>query len=55
MKKSRRKMAAMTTLDTTVDAFREVGPALVRRLYNIYKYDFELFGYSPVKYFNISR
>ena len=44
-----------TTLDTTVDAFREVGPALVRRLYNIYKYDFELFGYSPVKYFNISR
>ena len=37
----------------TVDAFREVGPVLIRKLYDIYKYDFELFGYKPDKYFNI--
>ena len=37
----------------TVEAFREVGPALIRKLYVIYKYDFELFGYKPDKYFDI--
>ena len=42
-----------TDVDTTVEAFREVGPALIRRLYKIYKYDFELFGYSPKKYLKI--
>ena len=42
-----------TSIDTTVEAFREVGPALIRRLYKIYKYDFELFGYSPKKYLKI--
>ena len=44
-----------TTIDTTVEAFKSVGPVLIRKLYNIYKYDFELFGYSPKKYFNITE
>ena len=44
-----------TTIDTTVEAFKSVGPVLIRKLYNIYKYDFELFGYSPQKYFNITK
>ena len=43
------------TTEELVEAFREVGPALIRRLYKIYKYDFELFGYSPEKYLNISK
>ena len=30
--------------------YREVGAVLTRRLYNIYKYDFELFGYKADKY-----
>ena len=44
-----------TTIDTTVEAFKSVGPVLIRKLYSIYKYDFELFGYSPQKYFNITK
>jgi len=35
---------------TTMAAFREVGAVLTRRLYNIYKYDFDLFGYKADKY-----
>ena len=44
-----------TTIDTTVETFKSVGPVLIRKLYNIYKYDFELFGYSPQKYFKITK
>ena len=43
-----------TEYDDTVEAFKTVGPALTKKLYRIYKYDFELFGYSPRKYFNIT-
>ena len=42
-----------TTTDKTVEAFKSVGRRMIRKLFNIYKYDFELFGYSPEKYFNI--
>ena len=43
-----------TTLDTTLEAFKTVGPVLTRKLWKIFRYDFELFGYSPRKYLNIT-
>ena len=44
-----------TTVDRTVQAFKTVGPQLIRRLYSIYKIDFDMFGYSPQKYFDIAE
>ena len=43
-----------TTVDTTLEAFKTVGPVLTRKLWKIFRYDFELFGYSPRKYLNIT-
>ena len=37
----------------TVEAFKEVGPLLIKRLFQIYKIDFEMFGYNPQKYLDI--
>ena len=44
-----------TTIDRTVEAFKTVGPQLIHRLYSIYKIDFDMFGYSPQKYLNITQ
>ena len=35
----------------TLDIFKTVDINIRRRLYDIYKYDFELFGYDWSKYF----
>ena len=33
-----------TTVDRTVEAFKTVGPELIRRLYSVYKIDFDMLG-----------
>jgi len=43
-----------TTADRAVEAFRDVGPKLVRQLVAVYRVDFAMFGYSPEKYLNIT-
>ena len=44
-----------TTVDRTVEAFKTVGAQLIRKLYSIYEIDFDMFGYSPQKYFDITE
>ena len=42
-------------ISRTVEAFKTVGPELIRRLHTIYQIDFEMFGYSAIKYLDITE
>ena len=44
-----------STRDLARKYFSELDIMMVRRLYEFYKVDFEMFGYSPDEYFEIAK
>ena len=42
------------TSNLTMEYFSQLGRETVRQLYNLYRLDFELFGYSPNTYINLA-
>lgn len=44
-----------STRDLALKYFSELDIMIVRRLYEFYKVDFEMFGYSPEEYFIIAK
>ena len=39
----------------TLQAFRGVDPKTIRKLYKLYRLDFELFGFSAVEYLALNK
>ena len=39
----------------TLEAFRAVHPKTIRKLYKLYRLDFELFGFSAEEYFSLAK
>merc|ERR1712192_85168 len=44
---------AITNTKTALDFFRDIPTSKIRKLYQHYRHDFEIFGYSAEEYFNI--
>ena len=54
MKKGEEKSKkAITDTKTALDFFRDIPTSKIKRLYQHYKEDFEIFGYSAEEYLNI--
>ena len=43
------------TTDKTLETFRRLDPELIKQVYQVYRYDFELFGYSPDNYLKLTN
>ena len=44
---------AITNTKTALDFFRDIPTSKIRKLYQHYRHDFEIFGYSGEEYLNI--
>ena len=44
---------AITNTKTALDFFRDIPTSKIRRLYQHYRHDFEIFGYRAEEYLNI--
>ena len=49
------KSSGGSTKDLTKKYFSELSLDTVKKLYNVYKVDFEMFGYSPQLYYDYAE